>query len=235
MSIPDVLIERYLLGEVTDTERRLVEADPSGLARVERLRAESAEILRTFDAAAVAREARARRAERRRGRGWRLGILAVATAAAAVAVLAVAPAPDSVRARGGDPELRVYRQTEGAPVALSSGDAAAAGDIVQLAIVRGADPYGVVVSIDGAGSATLHFPRDGDTSLADSTVVLEQAYRLDDAPRFERFFLVTSDTPVDVEEVLGAARQLAGAPDARTATLGVPEDLRQRELLLVKP
>lgn len=232
MTVPDVLIERYLLGEVTEEERRLVEADPTALSRVDRLREQDEEILRTFDAGSVAREARARRAMRR-GLGWAAGALALA-AAASLALLS-SPTADPVRARGGEPELLVYRRSEGLAVAVASGDAAAPGDTVQLAIVRGDAPHGVVVSIDGAGAVTLHFPTDGDTELTDSTLVLDHAYRLDDAPSFERFFLVTSDSPVEVDAILHAARALSGTERARTAALEVPEGLRQRALLLVKP
>jgi hypothetical protein len=65
--------------------------------------------------------------------------------------------------------------------------------------------------------------------------MLEYAYQLDDAPGFERFFLVTSDRALSVAEVLEAGRRLASDPrQARRANLGLPAGLEQWSVLLAK-
>ncbi len=53
-------------------------------------------------------------------------------------------------------------------------------------------------------------------------VVLPSAYELDDAPGFERFFLVYSAKPFDVAAVDPAARALAQLPPVTAASCPCP-------------
>jgi hypothetical protein len=64
---------------------------------------------------------------------------------------------------------------------------------------------------------------------------LDYAYRLDDAPGFERFFLVTSERALPIAAVLEAGRRLASDPrQAPRARLGLPAGLEQWSVLLTK-
>jgi hypothetical protein len=92
----------------------------------------------------------------------------------------------------------------------------------------------VVFSIDGAGHATLHFPLDGNPVPLASKGVLSQSFELDDAPGYERFFLVTSNDPLSSDEVMDAARALALRSDAKTASLTLPKGSTQRSVRLDK-
>jgi hypothetical protein len=68
------------------------------------------------------------------------------------------------------------------------------------------------VSIDGRGAVTMHLPPAGTHAAAlknEPTVLLDQAYELDDAPRWERFYFVTGDAAFDAAPVLQAARDAA--------------------------
>ena len=144
--------------------------------------------------------------------------------------------PEGDRAKGGLPEtsLAVYLKTDAAsPEALSVSDAASPsngrvtlheGDTIQLAYTAVAPGdananspvYGVIFSIDGRSALTLHYPSMAD-AMADGAARLEsgkrtalnEAYTLDDAPRFEVFFMVVSAEPPDVKAVLDKARLLA--------------------------
>jgi hypothetical protein len=60
-------------------------------------------------------------------------------------------------------------------------------------------------------------------------VPLPQAYELDDAPAFERFYMVTADEPFAVETVVDAIRR-AGA-DGR---LDLPAAMDQSSVVLEK-
>ncbi|MBM4353060.1 MAG: DUF4384 domain-containing protein [Deltaproteobacteria bacterium] len=118
---------------------------------------------------------------------------------------------------------------------LSDGDSASAGDVLQLEYVAAGAPYGMILSIDGRGTVTLHYPpaEGGDTTLAPGGAVpLPRSYELDDAPGFERFILVTSQAPVPVAEILEIARIL-GADPARPLPLRAT--LVQKSVLLRKP
>ena len=59
--------------------------------------------------------------------------------------------------------------------------------------------------------------------------LLAQAYELDDAPGFERFYLVTADEPFAVESVVDATRR-AGAD----GPLDLPAAMDQSSVVLEK-
>ena len=97
----------------------------------------------------------------------------------------------------------------------------------------------MLLSIDGAGTVTQHWPEPGRTRAAPlrvgGEVRLPSAYELDNAPAFERFFLVRADESFDVAPILEAARGLATrAPVARRAPLPLPPRFKQVSLALEK-
>jgi hypothetical protein len=62
----------------------------------------------------------------------------------------------------------------------------------------------------------LHYPY----SLGQSTqlvsgkrTLLDEAYTLDDAPDYEIFFFIISDSPLNVKEILNSAESLARNPE----------------------
>lgn len=144
------------------------------------------------------------------------------------------PAPlDHVRHKGTQ-RLVIHRRGRDAP--LGPGDAVEPGDVLQLSYANGARRHGVIVSLDGAGVATLHWPaqRGDPTDLSPGLVRLDYAYELDEAPGFERFFFVAADEPLDVDVVVAAARALESGPDPRSADLALPDAWGQVSLLLIK-
>lgn len=123
-------------------------------------------------------------------------------------------------------------------VKLGDGAPARAGDVVQLSYAAAGNRNGVIVSVDGWGAVTLHYPAHPSHSARlqpRGEVPLDHAYELDGARDFERFFLVTSgDRPLNVRHVLLAARRLAGATDARRRSLDLPRGLGQTSITLRK-
>jgi len=93
----------------------------------------------------------------------------------------------------------------------------------------------VIVSIDGRGSVTVHLPVHGDQAAAlasGDTVLLDHAYQLDDAPRFERFHFVTAQAPFAVATVVDAARR--AATTASASELPLAASFEQASFLLRK-
>jgi hypothetical protein len=133
----------------------------------------------------------------------------------------VVPAPsetgtDRIKgtAASGRPALAVYRRTNDGSEQLADGTVAHAGDLIRVGYRSAGHTYGVIVSIDGAGAVTMHLPPAGTHAAAlknEPTVLLDQAYELDDAPRWERFYFVTGDAAFDAAPVLQAARDAANA------------------------
>lgn len=174
---------------------------------------------------------------------WVVLPLVILTAAAAdLRPRAPAMAPAAIRAARGpgatDGRLVIHRKGTDHPIRLADGDGVHDADLVQVGYTAGKDVHGVILSIDGAGTVTLHSPESGDGSTAlehGHFAVLPHAYELDAAPGFERFFLVTSKAPLDVADVLDAAHRLASRPQAaQHLELDLPCAWQQSSVLLRK-
>jgi hypothetical protein len=84
---------------------------------------------------------------------------------------------------------------------------------------------------------SLHFPlkREGSTQLERSRkIVLPNSIELDDAPDFEKFFLITSGSPLNVPQILEMAGNLAKRSDPLLANLDLPEGMSQFSFLILK-
>jgi hypothetical protein len=118
---------------------------------------------------------------------------------------------DIIRTKGKESELYLYRKTNKEPEELSPDSVAVKGDIIQLAFQTKL-PYAVIFSIDGRGGVTLHYPVSENASSSVSRgkkIFLPSSYQLDDAPRYERFFLVTSESGINPGFVVSKAREFA--------------------------
>lgn len=116
-----------------------------------------------------------------------------------------------IRLKGMEPGIQMYRKRGGEVELLESGEPAAAGDILQIGYIAPGAEYGVLFSVDGNGIVTLHSPETETASAKipeTGRMLLDSAYRLDDAPRFERFFLLTAEEVLDPAEVLKQVRSV---------------------------
>jgi Predicted transmembrane transcriptional regulator (anti-sigma factor) len=265
--LPDLLLERYALGELSEAERSRVEtvlsSDPAARARLDELEASSDDILDRYPGAEIAASIKRRMltssegsAGRRSAPGARfsrgLGLSAAAVALVLVGAVVArsflwAPSQDDMlRAKGGAPGLMIYKKTAGDPQLLADGDRAAKGDVLQIRYAAGAARYGVIVSIDGRGSITWHLPPSATSAmpsmpssresprLEESGAFLGSAYELDDAPDFERFFIVSSGEAFDPAKVGAALRVLQLSGKASSGSLSLVAGLSWRSLILYK-
>lgn len=159
-----------------------------------------------------------------------------ATAAASAEAYAFADvqSPEITRIKGG-PRLFVMRVHDGVAVPLRDGDVARAGDRLQVSYLAAGATHGVIVSWDGAGAVTLHYPVDESVASAiqgGGVRSLPHSYVLDDAPEFERFAFVTSREPIAVRDVMDAAKRAA---TTRAATLDASETWTIKTWVLFKP
>jgi hypothetical protein len=267
--IPDFLLERYSLGELSPAEcdriRSSLENNADLQARLAEIEASNAEILERHPVREVSAEIR-QRAQKRKienaqksFRPWGLiekirqfpsmMIPALVTTAAALLIFVhIRPAPfssmingfdslDTTRSKGIRPHLAAYLVRNGKAERLSEGALVHAADTVQLRYVSAGKQYGVVVSIDGAGGVTLHLPEKENEVVklaAQGETALPSAFVLDEAPGYERFFLIVSDRPFLLKPVLEAARSLASRSNARDRLLELPASLEQFSLTLQK-
>ncbi len=111
-----------------------------------------------------------------------------------------------IRLKGQSAELKLYCKTDTGASPLKPGAQVKAGDAIQIEFHPGLYGFGAIVSVDGKGSVTWHWPASPEgnsriVTLADFR--LPNAFQLDSAPRFERFYLVLSKDSLDLNS-LGA-------------------------------
>jgi hypothetical protein len=229
---PDWALERYALGVLppeleAEVTTRLSD-EPGAAARLAALPESDREIFQRHPPKAVAAtlSARHRRAQTRRFWGPAAGI-----AVAALALFLILPGPDPAPAEGpapptavddgvdagvrgkGPAQLTVFRRGAEGDELLVDGAEVSAGDHLQLAVRSPAAAWAVVVSVDGEGAVTVHTPRPLRVE-SDQAVGLPASFRLDDAPAFERFFLVTAEAAPDVDQIADAIAALLSPDDA---------------------
>ncbi len=136
------------------------------------------------------------------------------------------------------PRIIIYRKSGESAEIINNGDSASQGDLLQIAYIPAGMTYGVIFSIDGNGIVTLHHPDHAGGSsdlMQEKKVLLASAYELDDAPRYERFFLVAAMEKIDTSRILELAEQLAESPGSvRTDDLSLPNTFTQFSILVIK-
>jgi hypothetical protein len=252
--LSDITLEQYLLGELPRKEmaatKRLLERDEKLRNRLEELERSNLEILEQYPAERMSRRIQSKLDPQPPTtnifQSWPMKAF-VGAAALVLLVLLLPHDFDSVRPgettsterlKGQEPHLKLFRKTPDGSEGLEDGARVVAGDIIRIAYLAAGHPYGLIVSVDGKGAVTLHVPHQGSRSVRlenDGEVLLDFALELDDAPRWERFFFVTCDTPFDVAPVLEAARQIKiDRPVDQAEKLDLPDDLDQFVISLEK-
>jgi hypothetical protein len=143
----------------------------------------------------------------RMGRPWAVGVLAVATLVLTALPIWFTPlnvVVDTTRIKGGGlfqkqivnhPGIVLYRQIFDSAVLVQPGEGMRAGEAVQLEIAPGEYSFATVFSIDGRGEMSWHLPTDGKGLFRlprKAVYRLPNAFLLDSAPGFERFYAVFS-------------------------------------------
>ena len=229
--IPDWKLERYLTGDLPEGEmreiRELEKTDEMLAHRVKLLREDNAAILRKmpFERLAEKMDARDSGAERK-DNVVHFGFVKFAAAAALVlAVVSVAlfsqheigPATDGgaramdvalagvpddgTRIKGLDARMEVWKKTGDSAVQMSNLGEAREGDEIQLRYAVPEKCYGMLFSMDGNGTVTMHMA-DGSQAIVlepGKMTTLPFAYKLDNAPKFEKFFLLTSRAAFELD------------------------------------
>lgn len=255
--IPDIVLEQYRLGELSrpamaEVRKRLAE-DTESRVRLAFLEESDREILGQYHPKLMARaistrlESKGTNATRNpkspQVLKWSLGI-----AAAFLVLILFAPSVFTPwegdqplpmeRLKGEEAHLNLYRKTPNGSDQLEDLAIVFEGDVLRIGYQARGRSYGVILSVDGRGKVTQHLPSHGSRSAPlskDGEVLLDFALELDDAPRWERFFFVTSEKPFDLAAVVLAAGQVdTERPAESSQTLDLPSGLEQFTLSLVK-
>lgn len=252
--IPDIVLERYRLNELPPAESARIAArlgvDVQLRYRLEALD-RSDEALRDSIDRLRSRLSAHQAPVRQRSIAWLVPAAAVALSAVLAAVVwqtrvpgtslpAETTAIDRIKggASSGLPALALYRRTAEGSEQLADGAVAHVGDLIRVGYRAAGRHYGVIVSIDGAGVVTMHLPPSGNRSAAlkdEAIVLLDQAYELDAAPRWERFYFVAGASAFDASTVVQAARDAAKShAQGPVPALALPSGLDQAGFTLQK-
>ena len=227
--VSDLKLEQFVLEELTDKEmatiRSQVDNDEALRTRIHVITVGNEQFEQRFPPAEFLAQVRTRanksEATETRSmwtRPWAWGP-SLAIAVAMLFVLLLPQEPDSsFRLKGVQAHLVAHRVDGDDIELLVAGEQAREGERIQLSVVGAQGMHLVVFSIDGDGLVTLHYPQKGENILwTEQAASLPRSYELDDAPQFERFFLLTQDEPIDVPAVLDAAEAFSEREDVREA------------------
>ena len=122
-------------------------------------------------------------------------VMAPAQSGAQVMDVAMLDSQDEgTRIKGMDARMEVWKKTADSAVQMSNLDEAREGDEIQLRYSVPEKSFGLLFSMDGNGALTMHMGSENHAvELAPGEMTtLPFAYKLDNAPKFEKFFLLTS-------------------------------------------
>lgn len=146
----------------------------------------------------------------------------------------------SDRVKGSEVNLFIYRNDDGKATKLLSGSHVNAGDVLQISYLSAKKNYGAILSIDGNGIVTEHFPEDGTVASVLQTggeVPLSYSYQLDNAPKFERFFLISSNQEFalpEIKKVLSSLKNAESQIDVEKLSKVINGNVIVTEITLLK-
>ena len=227
--ISDFKLERYLLGELSEKEMRELQerelSDEIFAARVAEMRLQGKRFLAENPFADLEERIEAAEAAGNSAEKAGQNILWLKVAAALVIALgifsvvvlnrdvatydnnaasmevAMADVDDGTRIKGMQASLEVWKKTGDSAVQMVNLGDAYEGDEIQLRYRVPQKCFGMLFSMDGNGTITMHMG-EGNKAIElepGKMTTLPFAYKLDNAPKFEKFFLLTSQNSFEID------------------------------------
>ena len=227
--ISDFKLERYLLGELSEKEMRELQerelSDEIFAARVAEMRLQGKRFLAENPFANLEERIEAAEAAGNSAEKAGQNILWLKVAAALVIALGVfsmvllnrnvetfdskdaamqvdmADVDDGTRIKGMQASLEVWKKTGDSAVQMVNLGDAHEGDEIQLRYRVPQKCFGMLFSMDGNGTITMHMG-EGNKAIElepGKMTTLPFAYKLDNAPKFEKFFLLTSQNSFEID------------------------------------
>lgn len=240
--ITDLMLERYLLCECSDGERKEIELaisfDPALRTKVERMREENRRFeLRKFVPTVSVNKSIYQYLTLPQ---WQMAL--VSTVFLFVFVSAslqyfVNPSRD-YRTKGAAMVLNAYQLVNGDVLKLDPEQAhTPSGSLIQLSYQLAEESYGVIFSIDGRGKLTVHYP-DHEKNLprleANKEVFLPSSMQLDDAPDVEVFYLVTFERSVSLSTIIEHIQTINDRKKLKEGNFTIPHQIGVKTLILKK-
>lgn len=263
--VPDILIEQLILDELPDNfsenKKQTLLRNPYVIKRMEELKKSNEEIIKTYPVHKISGNINLRlkkdepniiKFDKPSGDKKNFNRFLYTLSAAAVLMVALTfvyifrnpifqdNTSETTRIKG-TAELRIYKKLTNDTVKLTDNSPVYKNDRLQLRYIALEKEYGMIISIDGNGYITIHYPENilsNKSAILDNSgkeVYIANSYLLDDAPEFERFFFITSDNEFSEELIRKSAEELFRKPDKGIyEKLDLPDDFEQYSILLKK-
>jgi hypothetical protein len=216
MIAPDWKIERYLLGELPESDMETLknlENESELRLQIEQLKNSNEELLAKYPYkrkfAAIPNVP------------IQLAAIFLLCATAFIAMLSNNNIEEITRVKGLKTSLEIWRKTAEFTEELANNSEAKAGDLLQIRY-SALEPYGVLLSLDGNGVLTIHLAgKNGKAAHleAGKIISLENAYELDNAPKFETFYLITANREFELAPVVEKLLQGKTPSDLKVAQI----------------
>jgi len=262
-NIPDILLERYLINEVSRAEKEAIEnavkKDPLLQEKLEKIKMSNFEIHTRYKSSGIAASIQQkinssstssagknkeqniyenvltappkvnRWLEALFQKRWAYTLATtffVATVAISLFTNTKTPHEDFTQGeviytKGDDAKILLYRQRDNAIEQLADRSIAMENDKIQISYFVDQPSFTLIFSIDGNGVVTPHTGNVSKNPIkvdGGKTYILDHSYQLDNAPRFETFFLVYSASPFNTETVIQKIIDTASISDQ-----GIPQ------------
>ena len=216
MTVPDWKIERYLLGELPESEMQALKNLENEELRLQ------IEQLKSSNEKLLAKYPYKRKFTVLFNVPLRLAAIFLLCASAFIAILSGKDIyEDGTRVKGLKTGLEIWRKTAEQTEQLADNSEAKAGDLLQIRYTA-LEPYGALFSLDGNGTLTVHLAgKNGKAASleAGKPISLENAYELDNAPKFETFYLITASKEFELAPVVEKLLQGKTPSDLRVAQI----------------
>ncbi|HOA08511.1 MAG TPA: hypothetical protein PLE16_13420 [Spirochaetota bacterium] len=249
--IPDIVLEQYVLGELSSEKMRemksLIDSDVSLRNRIKLIEKSNNNFLNKYPFSktcipSIISAGRKKRSDSRFRKMFIVPSAALALAACTLIFIKVSPFFDSIDnsviIKGNAENLFLYRKNGNQADMLKNGDAAKKNDILQIAYQIPQERNCIIFSIDGNSNVTLHYSSSKSTIQEggkNGKIFVPESYQLDDAPYFERFFMITSDKKIYDDDILSRAEKFALDRDkAVSESFPVGSSFSQQSVLIVK-
>jgi len=226
--ISDFKLERYLLGELPESEMAALQKreaeDEIFAARVAEMRLQGKRFVAENPFAALEERIEAAGGVENRAVAPRNTLWLKVAAALVIALgifsavvlnrnvdtfdsqnasmeVAMADMDNGTRIKGMQASLEVWKKTGDSAVQMVNLGNASEGDEIQLRYRVPQKCFGMLFSMDGNGTITMHMG-EGNKAIElepGKMTTLPFAYKLDNAPKFEKFFLLTSQNAFEID------------------------------------
>lgn len=237
-------LEKYLLNELSPEEMNKIESNPIENEYIDYLKKDNEDFFNKFDIKKLAEETEKKASEKAKIIKFPVKTISTIAAAAACFILTINLLPNIINNKveeevillKGSQSLYIYLKTDDKVEKLKDLDKVKESDQLQITY-QSKDNYGIIFSVDGLNNITYHYPESFNNSTSmeiGKEVSLPTSYILDNAPYFEKFYMITSKESFDLNLVNNKVTEIKVSDGKITEDLMLPAEYTIKSITLLK-